>query len=50
MLISQLHEIICDSLTKELYPNVVFFGERLLSENDNEEVKYLLAKGYMGKE
>ena len=49
MLINQLHEIVLDSLSKELYSNAVFYAERLLSETDIEEVKYLLAKGYTGK-
>ena len=49
MLINQLHELVLDSLSKELYSNAVFYAERLLCETDMEEVKYLLAKGYTGK-
>jgi hypothetical protein len=49
ILISQLYENICNSLQKELYANAVFYGERLINENDSEEVKYLLAQAYIGK-
>ena len=48
MLATQLHEITLDSLNKELYSNAVFFGERLHSEINSEEVKYLLGKAYAG--
>lgn len=49
MLINQIYDIVVSSLEKELYSNAVFFGERLLSENDSEDFRYLLAKSYMGK-
>jgi hypothetical protein len=50
MLINQLHEIVTDSLNKDLYTNAIFYGERLMSEQDSEEVRYLLGKSYIGKE
>ena len=50
MLTSQLQEIILHSLDLELYSNLVFYAEKLLCENPNsEEVKYFLAKGYIGE-
>jgi hypothetical protein len=50
MLTSQLKEIILNSLDMELYSNLVFFAEKLHCENPkSEEVKYLLAKGYIGE-
>ena len=48
LLVTQLHEILKNSLDFELYQNGVFFGERLLCEVDNEDVRYLLAKCYQG--
>jgi hypothetical protein len=48
MLVNQLHEIVQDSLSNELYSNAVFYAERLLSESDSDEIKYLLAKAYLG--
>ena len=50
MLTSQLKEIILHSLDLQLYPNLVFYAEKLLCESPtSEEVKYYLAKGYMGE-
>jgi hypothetical protein len=48
ILINQLLEILRSSLELELFSNGIFYGERLLSEVDNEEVRYLLAKCYQG--
>ena len=48
MIVCQLHELLIDYLNKELYSNATFYGERLLSENDTEEVRYLLGKSYFG--
>ena len=49
MLINQLHEVVTDSLNRDLYTNAIFYGERLMSEQDSEEVRYLLGKSYIGK-
>ena len=49
MLIAQLHEIVTDSLNRDLHTNAAFFGERLLSESDSEEVRHLLGRAYIGK-
>ncbi len=49
MLTPQLHDIVVDSLNKDLHSNAAFFGERLISENDTEEFRYLLGKAYIGK-
>ena len=49
MLIAQLHEIVTDSLNRDLHTNAAFFGERLLSEADSEEVRHLLGRAYIGK-
>ena len=49
LLINQLHEIIIKSLEYDLFANGVFYGERLLCEVDNEEVRYMLGKCYQGK-
>jgi hypothetical protein len=48
MLLSQLNEIITDSLLKDLHSNAVFFGERLICEQDSEDNRFLLAKAYIG--
>lgn len=48
MLISQLYETIVNSIDKELYSNAVFFGERLISEYDTDDSRYILAKAYIG--
>ena len=45
----QLHELICTSLNLELYDNAVFYAEKLLCESKTEDVKYLLAKSYIGQ-
>ena len=45
----QLHELICSSLNLELYDNAVFYAEKLLCESKTEDVKYLLAKSYIGQ-
>jgi hypothetical protein len=45
----QLHELVKSYLDKELYINATFYAERLITENDCEEYKYLLAKSYIGK-
>ena len=49
ILINQLYEILNRSLEYDLFANGAFYGERLLCEVDNEEVRYLLAKCYQGK-
>ncbi len=49
IIISQLYEIARNSLDKELFSNTVFFGERLITEYDKEEFRYILAKAYIGK-
>jgi hypothetical protein len=49
ILINQLFENLKYSLEFDLFSNGIFYGERLLSELDNEEVRYLLAKCYQGK-
>ena len=49
LLITQLFDLINRSLKLDLYDNAVFYSERLLCENKSEEVKLLLAKGYMGQ-
>jgi hypothetical protein len=37
-LIQQLYELVKTYLNKELYTNATFYGERLLTENDCEEL------------
>ena len=49
LLIAQLFDLINKFLKLDLYDNTVFFSEKLLCENKSEEVKLLLAKGYMGQ-
>lgn len=48
ILINQLYENLRSSLELDLFSNGIFYGERLLCEADNEEVRYLLAKCYQG--
>jgi hypothetical protein len=48
ILIQQLYELVKTYLDKELYSNASFYAERLLTESDSEEFKYLLAKSYIG--
>jgi anaphase-promoting complex subunit 3 len=43
-----LVESIKSSLAFELHSNAVFLGERLLAQVDNEDVRMLLAEGYLG--
>ena len=49
LLITQLFDLINKFLKLNLYDNAVFYSEKLLCENKSEEVKLLLAKGYMGQ-
>ena len=49
LLITQLFDLINKFLKLDLYDNAVFYSEKLLCENKSEEVKLLLAKGYMGQ-
>lgn len=46
----QLKEAVSNSLESELFANASWLGERLLAEQDSEEVRLLLAKAYMGEQ
>ena len=48
LLTRQLYELAQTYLDLFLYENSVFYAERLYCECQNEEVCYLLAKGYIG--
>jgi len=47
-LTSELYEATYQYLEKELYVNSTFYCEKLLCEIDNDEIRYLLAKSYIG--
>ena len=49
LLVNQLYDLMRNSLEMDLFSNGVFYGERLLCELDNEEVRFLLAKCYQGE-
>lgn len=49
-LVKQLYNIVKESLEMHLYSNAVFFGEKLIIEdNKTETYKYFLSKAYIGK-
>ncbi len=47
-LISQLLHLVKFNLEKSLFINAVFYSERLLTELDNEDTRFLLAQSYYG--
>ena len=49
LLINELSELIKQNLENHLYTNAVFYSERLLTELDNEETRYLLSQAYFGE-
>jgi hypothetical protein len=48
ILIEQLKELVKTYLEKEMFTNASFYAERLLTEYECEDFKYLVAKAYIG--
>ena len=45
---TELYEATYTFLERELYINSTFYCEKLLCEIDNDEIRFLLAKSYIG--
>ena len=45
---TELYEATYQNLERELYINSTFFCEKLICEIDNDEIRFLLAKSYVG--
>jgi hypothetical protein len=49
ILLNQLSSLANNFLERGIFENSTFYLEKLLYESDNEKIRYLLAKSYVGR-